>query len=233
MSRLISILVLAFLQFFGWAPLHDLQRWRLRNSKRTIILFPHTTYADFYIMILYILAYPEELKTLRTLVKPQPFKYAGWLLRRFGAIPATRVDEQNGGGVERIVSELAGDDFALMISPKGTIVNRPWRSGYYHLAKALNADIRIAGLDYERRAAYIGHTIKVDLPIDEMNEKLKIEMGRIVPLFPAEEGIPIRRHDPAKIGIFANPFWPIVDVFKPFMLVMVYVTAVSIYNDLY
>lgn len=44
-----------------------------------------------------------------TLVKPQPFKYFGFILRRLGAIHSTPVDKKSGNAVDRIVETLSSN----------------------------------------------------------------------------------------------------------------------------
>src|SRR3990170_669356 len=89
----------------GWSLPSKEVLHKMNKHKRTVAVFSHTSYADFYIMILYLMACPEHLRYIKTLVKPQPFAYAGYLLRKMGGIPATKVDERNGGAIPRIVKE--------------------------------------------------------------------------------------------------------------------------------
>src|SRR5205085_1367497 len=136
----------------------------LHEFQRAVLIFSHTSYADFYILLLYLLSYPDKLKDLKVLIKPQPFEYCfgycGKLLRSLGAIPSSDLNEKHTGGTSRIVNELKQSEKSLLlISPKGTIIKREWRSGYYHIAQSLNAKILVVGLDYEKKQAYISNTI--------------------------------------------------------------------------
>jgi len=128
-------------------------------------------------------------------MKPQPFEYAGWLLRRFGAVPATRVDEKNGGAVSRIVHDLKQwDKCMLLISPKGTIVKQEWRSGYYHIAKQLDAHLLVVGLDYEHKYPNASEPILLQETESDVKDLLFNDLKKIVPLFPEDEIVPIRYH---------------------------------------
>ena len=173
---------------------------KINKYDQTVIVFNHTTYADFYILALYILAYPYQLARAKVLVKPQPFKYAGWLLRKMGCIPSTQVEEKNGGAVPRIVKEMkaAGKAF-LLISPKGTIMRHEWRSGYYHIAQQLKAPIMVAGLDYEKKAVI---TSDYHISYNETEENIRYylyhNLGNIVSLYPEREDFHTRVHDPKK-----------------------------------
>lgn len=182
-------------QLMSTETLQYLHRWN-----RIVIVFSHTSYVDFYIMILYMLAYPDDLYAIRMLVKPQPFNYAGWLLRKFGAIPATSVDQTNGGGVSRVVEELQKDDETLfLISPKGTIVKREWRSGYYHIAQALQAPLLASGLDYEKHTIVVSSIIDWNNPEVVVKAHLYEKLSNIVPLFPDDEVMLIRPHESRSI----------------------------------
>jgi hypothetical protein len=192
---IVAIIFRCILWCLGWQLMPPETLNYLAKWDRIVVVFSHTSYIDFYIMILYMLAYPRELKFVKILVKPQPFKYAGWLLRKFGAIPATRVDSNQGGAVARIVEELQKDDRTLfLISPKGTIVRREWRSGYYHIAKALKAPLMASGLDYEHRTIVISDVVSFEEPESVVKDHLYERLGQIVPLFPCEEVVTIRSH---------------------------------------
>lgn len=200
MELLVSFIAKFILVFMGWNLIsHDVLQ-KLRKSKRSVIVFSHTSYFDFYILILYLLAYPRELKSVKTLVKPQPFKHFGWILRRFGAIPATKVDDKNGGAVNRITNELKHlDSFMFLISPKGSILKREWRSGYYHIAKQLNVPLKVAGLDYETQKIIVSDEIDSNKSESDIESFLKDELKEIVPLFPKEEVVDVRPYKHTRI----------------------------------
>jgi 1-acyl-sn-glycerol-3-phosphate acyltransferase len=181
----------------GWKLLDDNIFNRLKQFNRSVIVFSHTSYADFYILVLYLLAYPELLHKVRTLVKPQPFEYAGTLLTNLGAIPSTRLEDKDGGAVKRICTELKSlNNYIFLISPKGTIINRPWRSGYFHIASQLDATIFVAGLDYEKKSVIVSNPYSPkDYDENSIQPILKSDISQIVPLFPEGEVVPIRKHD--------------------------------------
>ena len=193
-TSLVSKCILASM---GWTPINQETFDNIEEHKRLVLVFSHTSYADFYIVLLYFLAYPYQLRNVRMLVKPQPFAYAGWLLRKFGAIPATKVEEKQGGATKRIVDDLnSSNKCVFLVSPKGTIVNAPWRSGYYHIAQGIKADLMVAGLDYEKKqVVVIDKSISSSIEHEAVEKHLKEQMGQIVPLFPDEEVVPIRQHN--------------------------------------
>ena len=151
----IALLCRSILFSLGWSHIPETTFNHLNKYNRSVAVFSHTSYVDFYLLLLYLLSYPKRLGHIKTLMKPQPFGYAGWLLNRFGCIPSTKVDDKNGGAVSRIVSTLTQfNRYIFLISPKGTIVKREWRSGYYYIAKQLDAHLLVTGLDYEYKSAY-------------------------------------------------------------------------------
>lgn len=193
---IISLIALKIIHLIGWQDMPlDVQK-RLIKYDRVVLVFSHTSYVDFYIFLLYILAYPKAFANLKFLVKPQPFAYFGYFLRKMGAIKSTKIEERNGQGVERISTELDSmGKFLFMLSPKGTICKREWRSGYYYIANNTKAKMMAGGLDYEKCCVYLSIRYKdwyTKLPAAE--NFLKQELYNIVPLFPEEEGIPIRDH---------------------------------------
>lgn len=225
---ILSIVARAILLIIGWSLLSDDIFQQLNEHQRTVLVFSHTSYMDFYILTLYLIAYPTQLGHVRTMVKPQPFAYAGWLLRRFGAIPATALGDKQGGGTVRVVAELRSQDrWVFLISPKGTIVKQDWRSGYYYIAKEFGAHFIVAGADYEKKCIIISKAIAFnqckspplklsqsqtslsDEALDKRNEEvvrklLQEELKQIVPLYPDDEVVPIRDHDSNKRGLISN-----------------------------
>lgn len=194
------------LYFMGWSAMDNTDIQELTTYKYTVAIFPHTSYADFYIMILYMLAHPEVSKYLAVVVKPQPFVYAGRLLRYFGCIPSTRPDKRGGGAVDRIAEELhkRDDNTTLLISPKGTIVKAPWRSGYYHIARGLKAPLRVIGLDYEKHEVIFCPHIDESLGMEETEILLKQDVSTIVSYFPEDEIVETRLYDKSEAGLISN-----------------------------
>lgn len=185
------------LWLLGWSLFTPEQLYRVNYNPRTVLVFPHSSYVDFFFLLLYRAAHPCGLYHLRTLVKPQAFTYAGWFLRWIGCVPASRLEERNSGSVNRIVEELKlSPRTILALSPKGTIYRREWRNGYYHIAQALKAPILVGGIDYETKLTYMGLPLDSSLPEPEIRAQLFKELSQLVPLYPEHEVMPIRPHGP-------------------------------------
>jgi 1-acyl-sn-glycerol-3-phosphate acyltransferase len=183
----------------GWSPFADKYIQRIQKYPRTVVVFSHSSRFDFLFLLLFRAAHPYALYHLRALVKPQLFKYAGWFLNLVGCIPSTRIEDREGGAVNRIVRELRSSPQSIFaISPKGTTNRNEWRSGYYHIAQQLKAPLIACGSDYETKQAYFSKSIDYNLPEEEVRQKLQSKLSKVVPLYPECEIMPIREHDPSR-----------------------------------
>lgn len=203
---LLSFIAKLILFLLGWKSIKEKQFSQFHKYKRSVIIFSHTTYADFYLFILYFLAYPNGFRNVRVLVKPQPFQYAGFILRRFGCIPSSNFEERNSGSTRRITDELdKQEELIFLISPKGTIVKSEWRNGYYNIALNLKANLMVTGLDYCKKKIVVSDDIQYDKDKNDIEIFLKEQLSRIVPLYPEDEIMKIRKHDKNSRSIITPP----------------------------
>ncbi len=155
-KHILSIVPRILLFTLGWKSLGHRVREQLTSQKRCILVFSHSAYVDFFFFLLYLLSNPQDEFTIRLLMKPQPFAYLDRPLRWLGAIPSTKLQITYGGACARIIKELdSHEKFLFFLCPKGTIVPRPWRTGYFYLAQQLQASILVLGLDYELKSLVI------------------------------------------------------------------------------
>jgi hypothetical protein len=126
------------------------------------------------------------------LLKPQFFESGGGpLLKRLGFIPAPKLEDRGTGSVQQIVTTLRAlqsespHPIRLLISPKGTIQNRPWRSGYQYIAKELGWPIKILGIDYSKRSLTTLDCSGTD------RDTLQQQLGQFCPFVPARSEYPI------------------------------------------
>jgi len=193
----ISLMTKGLLIIMGWSLIDTKTYDRLSKHDRSVVVFSHTTNADFWIFTLYMLSYPYHVHHLTTLIKPQAFKYFGYVLDTMGAIPSAKIEDRNAGVVDRIVGELEKyKKFILFLSPKGSCVKNQWRSGYYHIAKKSEANILVAGLDYEHMKVVVSKHISYKEEEPVVRTFLQNKLKNIVPLYPEEEVVQIRPHDP-------------------------------------
>lgn len=223
---ILSLIAKGILYFIGWKlPTYE-EFQKFNKHQRCVAVFSHTSYIDFILLLIYYTGFPEEFANIRVLVVPWAFEYVGWLLKKIGGIPATKLSDKNGGAVHRIVSELEQHDrFIFLISPKGTILKYEWRSGYFNVAKAFNAHFMVVGLDYDKKRVFVSDAIKFEDDEIKVKQHLYKELSKIVPLFPECEIVKIREHDYYKRGIFD---WNnIINVFLAIFIVYKIITSIG------
>ena len=129
--------------------------WRLPEtqptpSKYVLIVAPHTSNWDFFMMIAVASALGRQI---RFMAKHQIFiGPIGSLLRWLGGVAVER------SSAHYFVEQMADmfretDDMVLIIAPEGSRskVDR-WKGGYYHIAAAAGLPIVAAGLDYRQKS---------------------------------------------------------------------------------
>ena len=168
----------------GWADLEN------SPTEPCVLVAGHTSYYDGLITMLY----SSDLSVI-ILMKPEMFEGAWYcmapLFKWLGFIPAPRLDTRGGGGVQAIVDLLRAKQatskkpLCFLLSPKGTIQNRPWRSGYKHIAEGLGWPIKVHGADFSTRTVRI-----VDTSFSEV-EPLQSILSNYCPLIPENAEYPI------------------------------------------
>jgi len=193
----------AILYVAGWKLVMEEDKERLQSHNKVVYIFPHTSLWDFVIGVLYLFAHPGLLDDGYFIMKPQPFeKWYGGILKRARFIPATRREESGKGFVEKTAAILSSKDKAyVFISPEGTRVANEWKTGFYYLAREMDAKIGIVGLDYELQEFVI--TTIYDLEdyssYEEMKEVLMKDMSSIVPLYPSSSGCMVRQYTTTRL----------------------------------
>jgi len=198
---------LPLLYITGWEITNTQKYQILKQEAKLVVLFAHSSYWDFIILLLHMLAIPEIYNDLIVVMKPQPFKYCGSFLTKLGFIAATRKEDHGLGFVEQTTKLLQTyPRFHLILSPKGTIKNREWKSGYYWLAKNLKCKILVVGADYDNKRLKFFEPVDVtNLDYQECEKLLKPQMSQIISLHPDNEPVSVHYNE-------ANlyPFDPLV-----------------------
>lgn len=143
------------------AKILTLRSWQLPTAAATpekyvLILAPHTSNWDFFIMVGVASALGRQI---RFMGKHQIFVGPlGVLLRWLGGVAVERSSQHN------FVAQMAElfrdtDSMVLIIAPEGTRsrVER-WKGGYYHIAAAAGVPIVATALDYAKK------TVSLSLP---------------------------------------------------------------------
>ena len=198
----------AILYILGHHPLSEDHVEKLEHCRRLIVVISHTSYWDFFLLALYRQTDSRIKENLYLAVNPKPFERWGWLLEPMGCIPTTRAEDSGQGFVDSMVKRFRHQPCRFIVSPEGQLKPVPWRSGYYYLCQGLEADMVVAGVDYERKELHVGplHRWKElkNQSREEVEKQLQQEMGEIVPLNLDGSYTPVTRdYDPDEVGAFS------------------------------
>ena len=132
--------------------------WRVRFSglpapRGVIIIYPHTSNWDFVIGVLakWSIDLPIRWVGKETLFRGFTGATLGRLLRAWGGRPVDR--HHASGAVAQLATLMRSEPWCwLGLSPEGTRrYTDHWRSGFYHLARALDVPVGLAFIDYRTR----------------------------------------------------------------------------------
>ena len=171
----------------------------LNNLEKAILVYPHTTYADFLLLQLYINAY--DLKDIYTVVNEKLYNKYTNVFKYLQCFPATAKQRTNGGFVNTTVICFSPlKQYKILISPEGTMLKCPWRSGYRYIAEGLNVPVYTVGFDYctHELKAYLNEvTSECETSDNETSnhetseQTLRKQFSNIVPLYPEHSDVPI------------------------------------------
>lgn len=163
----------------GWKTIDEDTCIKISKHKRVIAVYPHTSKLDFMYYMLYVMSLDVLHTRVRTVINADFMStpILGQIASFFGAIAV----EERGGTLDVIYQELSSmDSFYFLVSPKGSIQPNPWRTGYYRLAKKLNCELVVVGLDYDKRELVVGTPFAVgDMTFQQVTRRLQREMSHI------------------------------------------------------
>ena len=129
----------------GWKKLKDYPK------EKCVIVFPHTSYWDLLIWIIFF------EKNMFLLANPNYYNWATkWIYTALNLIPSTCLEETGLGFVRQLIQRFKGNEDSIILSPKGTIKKKKWKTGYYYIARELGVKIYPFILDFEKREGWIG-----------------------------------------------------------------------------
>ena len=145
----------------GWKPISTIP------TEDCVAVYCHTSYWEAFIVFLY-----SQDAHIITVVKPQLFTWwSSPFLDALGFIPGPKLEDRGSGGVQTIVRQIKAKKktrpILFLISPKGTIQNRPWRSGYKYIAAELGWPIVAMVVDYSRRTVVFRRTSELQDALSE------------------------------------------------------------------
>lgn len=167
-----------------------LARWRVdgeapSGSHVVIIAAPHTTNWDF----VYLMAAAWTLRVrIHWLGKQEIFKFPfGGIMRGLGGIAVDR-SQRNDLVTQLSQTYAERDAFALVIPPSGSRSKAAhWRSGFYWVASASDADIVCGYLDYPNRTAGLGLTFKPSGDVSADMDRIRAFYQPITGKYPDRE----------------------------------------------
>jgi 1-acyl-sn-glycerol-3-phosphate acyltransferase len=146
---LLARIARAALALAGWRVCFD----GLPGPKGIAIVYPHTSNWDFVLGLLakWALDLPIRWVGKESLFRGFTGATLGRLMRWWGGRPVDR--HHPSGAVAQLAAMMASEPwFWLGLSPEGTRQKTPHiRSGFYHLALALDVPVALASIDYRRR----------------------------------------------------------------------------------
>jgi hypothetical protein len=225
-----SFLAKGILYFCGWNPISQSVIDSLFERNRTLFIYPHTSYFDFVICVLYAIAYPEVSSFFWIPVKPQLFG-KNFLLDKFlfllHMFPATPLEQRNKGFVSSVSSKILEKERAyLLLSPKGTISKKKWRSGYFYLAKGANMSIHPFGLDYRTKSVVLSSlsfdVSSFDSPTEELERSISSSFSNFGVVNPENSEVKLR---------YPESYSPISKITKFFLLFVFFLPIVLFFLE--
>ena len=147
--------------------------WRIDYVEPTeprgiIIVYPHTSNWDFVIGLLakWAIGLPLRFVGKEALFRGFTGATLGRLMRLWGGRPVDR--HRASGAVVQMVELMRSEPwFWLALSPEGTRrFQDHLRSGFYHLALAMQAPVGLAYIDYGRRAVGVSRYVRMSGDVD-------------------------------------------------------------------
>ena len=175
---------------FGWKIPNVSRYQQTFLVDRQVFIYSHSSYYDFFIMLLYFGLYFDLLPKRYILMNSKFYSLLRPISGLLGLIEASPIEEKNNGRTNTICQFLASKEkFIFFISPKGTTNNAEWRSGYFWIAHQLKALICVGGIDYNRKVIVVRNFYKSDNSNQRLalQNLLKNDMSCIMPLHPEKE----------------------------------------------
>jgi 1-acyl-sn-glycerol-3-phosphate acyltransferase len=143
----------------GWRVEFD----GLPGPRGIIIVYPHTSNWDFVIGLLakWAIGVPLRFVGKESLFRGVTGATLGRLMRLWGGRPVDR--HRASGAVEQLAQLMQSEPwFWLALSPEGTRKFQDHlRSGFYHLALAMQVPVGLAFIDYGRRSVGVRDYVRM------------------------------------------------------------------------
>lgn len=180
------------LQRFAHAVLR-LLGWRVEflpppGPRGLIIVYPHTSNWDFVIGLLakWAIGLPLRFVGKESLFRGFTGATLGRLMRLWGGRPVDR--QRASGAVEQLAQLMHSEPwFWLAMSPEGTRrFQDHLRSGFYHLALAMQVPVCLAFIDYGRKAIGVRDYVRMSGDVDADLQLLRGFYAGVQGLYPRQ-----------------------------------------------
>ena len=186
--------------FMGWhLPSEELVKSLSEVDTDQVLLGQHTSYWDVVFTLLYCWAFDVQsrFKYLMAESIKTKFWYLIPLFHATGCVFVPSVNGKNQGGTQAVIDAINADPTKrkiILIAPNGSTkgsTHSRWRSGWYYIAKGIDAKVGTLGLNYH--PLYRTITYNVARPLESSYEEtvlpLRAEMAEIYPKFPKESSV--------------------------------------------
>lgn len=183
-------------QLLGWQDIDP----RALPSTPAVVLVSHSSYWDIFVVWLF--SFTPGFKNLHSIAKPQFRAWYYWPIRcQMRFLYASRLEDKGAGTTHTLLQQFeslpstAANPKHILLSPKGTTQNKPWRSGYYYFAKGAGLKIYPLILDYSTRTITLGTPIDpATTQLEDATAALQQQLGQVRVINPENAEYPI--HDP-------------------------------------
>ncbi len=140
---------------FGWKDLSPKLRKWFNQLDKAVVLFPHTSRWDTFTILTYTMVCTELHNRIWVMIRRSKInKIADQYLysKYFRMLDAPTLEEYaegQRGFIKRVIKTFQKESkYLIFMSPEGGTLPRPWKSGYYILARELEIPITVVGFDY-------------------------------------------------------------------------------------
>ena len=184
----------------GWkSPSKQTVEYIEEVDTNQVLLTQHTSKWDFVFSLLYSwsLGLGSRFKYIMTESMRTKFWYLQPLFYATGCIFVPRIEGRNQGSTQGIIDAINADPTKrkiILISPNGSTkgsLNQQWRSGWFYIAKGINAQVGTLGVNYHPLVRSMEYNAPRPLlnSLEESEATFKAEISAIYPKFPKESSV--------------------------------------------
>lgn len=194
MVSIIAFICNSILWYMGWCRPSEEFRYIIKSNPKAVVIYPHTSYWDYFIFILYRSANMDIFGNFHTLFAVRFYSKWGWFLSRVGSVPIENKVRKQGQTAVLVNRFKDVSNAHIFMSPKGTSSKAPWRTGYYYLAKELKWPIIVCGLNYKLHKISANNVVNINdnnvsdiSDINIVKQQLVESFGQISQLYPEND----------------------------------------------